>query len=323
MKLYEKEINQITRNKSNIQLSIGIQSENDKTIKVFGRNGEEIEYLGQRYEIGSLTKVFTASLLAKYIVNESLELNSSIEKYLPELDRKLNHPNIKQLVTHTSGYSSNLPFSKFEHFKILSEVFFGGQNPFFKTTSRKKLISCLNQQRLSEINYSYKYSNINYSTLGQIINELELTNFVETMTDWIQNELMIYRTNFEYKDILKGYNLFGNKKSNWIWDLEDTAISAGGLYSTANDLLKFAELHQSEIKDYLLLTHNKIFKGSKTYDLSLGWKNCKGTNILWHNGGTGCFSSFLGINKKTKKSVVILSNYRSFRIDSLGLKMLE
>lgn len=256
-------------------------------------------------------------------MNGSINLNDSIVKYLPGLNRKLNFPNIKQLLTHTSGYSSNLPFSKFEHLKILSEVIYGGQNPFFRRTSRKNLIECLNQQKLSDINYSYKYSNINYSILGQIINELEVTNFAETMTDWIQSELKIPKTNFENNDIINGYNVFNNKQPNWIWDLEDTAISAGGLYSTANDLLKFAELHQSETKDYLLLTHNKIFKGSKMYDISLGWKNCKGTNMFWHNGGTGCFSTFLGINKKTKKSVVILSNYRSFRIDSLGLKMLE
>ena len=87
--------------------------------------------------------------------------------------------------------------------------------------------------------------------------------------------------------------------------------SAGAISSTVDDLLKYAKINIDEEKPYLSLCHKKHGNGNKKYDMGFGWWLLKKNNhVILHGGGTGCFSSFLGIDKEKKVASVVLANYR-------------
>lgn len=77
---------------------------------------------------------------------------------------------------------------------------------------------------------------------------------------------------------------------------------AGALSSTAEDLLKFAAINIDNEQVYLSIAHKKYANGTKEHDMGLlWWLNKKNNNIITHTGGTGCFSSFLAVDKAKKK----------------------
>lgn len=319
---YQGLIHKITKNKKEIHLTVGIKDQRGTTIKVYGVNGQERANQGQRYEIGSLTKIITTSLLAKHLASGKLSLEDSLQSFFPELEELAYYPTIRRLATHRSGYQSFLPYSRGKHLQILGQALVGGANPFRHNTSLCQLKSVVGAVKLVAKEYPYVYSNINYSILGYILAEIEGKSYVEAMTAWLVSELGVSQTNFSEAGILPGDNSLGQKRENWLWEAEDTAVAAGGLYSTAADLLQIAFLHNQLKVDYLGQSHFKLAEGTSSFDMALGWKLPQGQPVLWHNGGTGCFSSFLGFNQESKKEVVILSNYRSLLIDKLGLALL-
>ena len=97
---------------------------------------------------------------------------------------------------------------------------------------------------------------------------------------------------------------------------------AGDISSTAEDLLEYAKINMLEEKPYLTLCHQK-YVDAKKHDMGLGWILQKNkSHVLWHNGGTGGFRSYLGIDKHKKCAVVVLANY-IINTDKIGLGILE
>lgn len=314
-------IQQVTKNKPQIQLTVGISDSQGTAIKVYGVE-KELAETGQRYEIGSLTKIFTTSLMSKYLCNGTLNLTNSLATYFPNLPKEGYYPTIQRLATHTSGYQPHLPYSRMAHIKILGQAILGGGNPFRGNTPFSQLEAALCQTKLVDKDYPFAYANLNYSILGCLLAQVSQTSYVDLMTAWLRDELKLGETNFSEEAVLPAYNTFGKRRENWLWEMEDTAIAAGGLYGTAENLLRFAQYHNQHHFDYLQSSHQRLAQGTAQYDMAFGWKKPQQSPILWHNGGTGCFSSFLGFNHQSKKEVVILSNYRSLKIDPLGLKLL-
>ncbi|MFJ7746146.1 serine hydrolase [Peribacillus sp. NPDC097295] len=92
--------------------------------------------------------------------------------------------------------------------------------------------------------------------------------------------------------------------------------AAGAISSTADDLLEYAKMNIYEGKPYFSLCHKNHGNGKKKYDMGLGWWLLKkNNNVILHGGGTGCFSSFLGMDKEKKVASVVLANYRLGRND--------
>ena len=92
-------IEKACRGKKHIKLTIGCVLDGEKTVKVFNENGV-IKNENYIYEIASITKTFTASLLAKYIHENKMSLDDSIQKYFVGLDANKYYPTLKRLATH-------------------------------------------------------------------------------------------------------------------------------------------------------------------------------------------------------------------------------
>jgi serine-type D-Ala-D-Ala carboxypeptidase/endopeptidase len=114
------------------------------------------------------------------------------------------------------------------------------------------------------------------------------------------------------------------------WD-SPTLAGAVALRSTANDLLTFLSANLGYVKTALapamaaMLTVRRP-TGQPGLEIALGWNidTTHGKDIVWHNGGTGGYRSFMGFDPKTRTGVVALSNAStSAGVDDIGRHLLD
>lgn len=324
-------IKKACKGKKDIKLTVGYLTDNNSVIKIFNENGELDSSEKYHYEIGSITKTFTVSLLAKYEFENKLSINDSIQKYIEELKEDEYYPTLLRLATHSSGYSENLPLNKREYFSLFLDLIMGASN-FNKTNPLNmdfnKMKMLMEKNKLKEMDYSWEYSNFGSSLIGYGLGIVSGRGYWDTMNDFLRNELGLSDTYLgTSNNNLHGFDRKNNDCGNWQWNKENLISPAGAISSTADDLLKYAKINVYEDKPYLSLCHKKHGnRKSKKYDMGLGWWLLKKNNhVMLHGGGTGCFSSFLGMDKEKKVASVVLANYRLGRNDDekIGISLLE
>jgi hypothetical protein len=114
------------------------------------------------------------------------------------------------------------------------------------------------------------------------------------------------------------------------WDF-DSLAGAGAIRSTANDLLTFLDammgLHETPLsKAMASMTATRRTTGTPGIDIALAWhiSDVNGSDIVWHNGGTGGYSSFIGFDPKRRAGVVVLSNtFTAAGVDDIGRHLLD
>jgi CubicO group peptidase (beta-lactamase class C family) len=133
-------------------------------------------------------------------------------------------------------------------------------------------------------------------------------------------------TDAQKKRLAAGNNPMLRPIRNWHFD---ALAGAGALLSTGRDMLKFLTaamgLRETPLRRaFDLMLEKKHPTGTPDLDVAMGWHiwTKYGTEIVWHNGGTGGYRSFAGFDPKTKTGVVVLCN-TSFGVDDLGLHALE
>jgi serine-type D-Ala-D-Ala carboxypeptidase/endopeptidase len=114
------------------------------------------------------------------------------------------------------------------------------------------------------------------------------------------------------------------------WDFAVLA-GTGALRSTVNDLLEFAAANLGYAETSLGAAMAAMLKIQRTVgppgrEIALGCQlsTIGGNEIVWHNGGTGGYRSFLGLDRKTRRGVVVLSNVRTaIGVDDIGQQLLD
>jgi len=323
-------IKKACKGKKHIKLTVGYLTDNNSIIKIYDENGELDSSIKYQYEIGSITKTFTASLLSKYVFENKMSINDSIQKYIEELKEDEYYPTLQRLATHSSGYSASLPITKREYSSLFLDLIIGTgklnkNNPLNMDFNKMKML--MEKNKLKDMDYSWKYSNFGTSLIGYGLGIVSGRGYWDTMNDFLQNELGLSDTYLgTLNNNFHGYDRKNNDCGNWKWNKDNLMSPAGAISSTADDLLKYAKINIYEDQPYLSLCHKKHGNGTKKYDMGLGWWLLKkNNNVIWHGGGTGCFSSFLGIDKEKKVASVVLANYRLGINDDekIGFSLLE
>ncbi|HEX9084663.1 MAG TPA: DUF3471 domain-containing protein, partial [Gemmatimonadaceae bacterium] len=123
-----------------------------------------------------------------------------------------------------------------------------------------------------------------------------------------------------------GHSVSGSVVANW--DLP-TLAGAGALRSTANDLLKFLSANidstSAPLGRVLATTHfARRDVDSVRMRIGLNWHilTALGRPIVWHNGGTGGYRTFIGFDEANKRGVVVLSN-QVVSPDDIGFHLLD
>lgn len=297
-------IGEYTKDKRDVILTVGVLKAGKTNFKVFGLNSKQLEPVEYEYEIGSISKTFTASILCKAIADGLIDINEPTSKYL-QLDPDTFYPTVLSLATHTSGYGE-YPFSPSELSKEELEKidydFNENKINIYQGINQTEIMSKVRSHVLKDEPYEWEYSNFGFAVLGTVLGEVYDSSYKTIAENFIKNDLGLDQTRLG--------NGTGNLTNYWSWNDDDTYFAAGGYVSTVTDLLKYGQLHISDSPEYLALSH-KIYQTSKKDGLSmgLGWIIDPETNYLWHNGGTSSYQSFIGIDKEHKTVVVVLSNY--------------
>jgi len=296
---------------SNTGIVVGVACEGGEEIFSVGNEKLDGDTL---FEIGSVTKVFTTLALAVMCKEGKLKLSDKIKDYVPD---EVNVPskNGKQiqllhLATHTSGLD-RLPVN------FLRPGLFAHMDNPYKGYTVDMLYEGLSASKLmSEPGEYSRYSNFGVGLLGQLLVNASGKDYEALVQEKICRPLGMQDTMVELTDetkskLAKGYLKTGGKASNW--DM-GALVGAGGLKSNIKDMMTFLKEHISpeneKLKGAINLTMEKRFDEREDSSIGLGWflKDCGDYQICWHNGGTGGYSSFIGMVRDSKLGIVILGN---------------
>lgn len=317
---FESMLAYTTKDNKNAVISVGIIQNGRVSFTVYGDNSAVLPQTEHVYEIGSLTKTFTTSLLFKAVGEGKIGVDDNIDKYL-DLPEKAYYPTIKRLITHTSGYKAYY----FE--PQMASNFLHGRNDFFGITG-EQLISKVGKINLEDRDYDFKYSNFGISVTGAVLAKIYGEDYPTLMDNYISQELDLQHTEISTGE--------GDLGSYWDWAKNDAYMPAGALTSSITDMLKYAQLQMNETPAYLSMTHMALAKVNassareeklniRVDSVGAGWMIDEKNNIIWHNGGTKNYNCYLGFDRDKKLAVVILSNISpNYRIPAtvMGVKLL-
>jgi serine-type D-Ala-D-Ala carboxypeptidase/endopeptidase len=272
------------------------------------------------FEIGSITKTFTCSVLSLLVVRKELALDDAAQKYLSTI--KLPEKNGKQitllnLATAHSGLS-RMP----TNFSPADPM-----NPYVDYTE-KQLSELLSSYKLSwEPGYQYEYSNLGMGTLGFLLTQYKKTTYSNLVRENLFRPLGMKQTFIsgerKSKDLATGYADKAPMPA-WTWADQSVLTGAGGIVSNTEDMMKYlvAQLENSNTPlNNAFKEAHKERTTAGTMQIGLGW-HIKDHKYIWHNGGTGGFRSFAGFDPEKKRAIVILTNSTA-GADDLGFHWLN
>lgn len=273
------------------------------------------------YEIGSITKTFTATLFALAVVQGKVKPDQSITAFLPDSvasNSALKNIMLKQLANHTSGLPrlpSNMqatitdPLQPYEHYD-LKHMF-----SFLKSFSPSRKPGA-----------NYEYSNFGFGLLGVILERVYGKTYADLIAMYITGPSGLEHTKIslsdaELKKLSQGYN--EEEKPVPAWEL-NSVRAAGALKSDSYDLLRYAVLQLQPpagvLGKAILMTHNVSYTDESNV-VGLGWHFLKDDlKVVQHSGGTGGYRSFVSADTANKIAVAVLTNNAS-NGDELGLRL--
>ena len=330
--LTDEEIRNILRErievaKKSVGIVVGLVDAQGTRIISYGRlnkNGEQAVNGDSVFEIGSVTKVFTATLLSEMVERGEVSLSDPISKYLPASvkapTRDGKEITLLDLSTQTSGLP-RLPNNLAPKNAL---------NPY-ADYSVEQLYQFLSGYTLTrDVGVKYEYSNVGVGLLGQLLVLRAGKDYETLVRTRICQPLKMDSTGITLSPELRGRLATGHNPALLPvpnWDLP-TLAGAGALRSTVNDLLKFLAanlgLNKSPLLAAMQMTHqSRHDTGVPDLEIGLNWHLLKkfDTVIVWHNGGTGGYHSFIGFDQNQRKGVVVLSNSAN-DIDDIGRHLL-
>ncbi|WP_397362979.1 serine hydrolase [Olleya sp. R77988] len=274
------------------------------------------------FEIGSISKVFTTTLLALKVNDGSMRLEDPISKYLPKSvkvpTRNGKEITLFHLATHTSGLP-RMP----DNWTPANP-----DNPFADYTY-KNLYSFISNYTLThDIGVNNEYSNLGMGLLGHILELQSGKTYEQLVIDHIANPLQMNDTRLVLTKSMKKRLAKGHagllETSNW--DII-TLGGAGGIRSTVSDMTKFIQANincntiDSPLHKAMSLTHQSAYKSdTQKTEMGLAW-HIENGRFLMHNGATGGYSAMSALDKEAKKGVIVLTNSNQ-NVDAIAIKLM-
>jgi serine-type D-Ala-D-Ala carboxypeptidase/endopeptidase len=273
------------------------------------------------FEIGSITKLFTTTLLALYAQRQLVKLDAPLQNYVP---RGIRVPSfgarqitLLDLATHTSGLPRQPPIHGDSY-------------------SSSEMFAFLASYRLrSAPGTQYEYSNLGLALLAHALAQATGTPWAQLVQRDITSKLGMPDTGLKLDDekrtrLAIGYNRTGQRaKENMpTWPAFN---GAGGLFSTMSDMQRFLAWNMGDIKadlpDGLLddLHKSRFALPRAGAGVGLGWQIAPlgaDLSVVWKNGETLGYSSYIGFVPHARSGVVLLANSAKCPVTRAGYQIL-
>jgi CubicO group peptidase (beta-lactamase class C family) len=277
------------------------------------------------FEIGSVTKVFTTTLLADMVRRGEVRLDQPVAALLPSsvkvpakgdtlitlLDLATQHSGLPRLPSNLTQKDPANPYADY---------------------TVERLYDFLSHYTLPRApGAAYEYSNLGMGLLGHALTLKAGKPYEALVTERVlqplgMNDTRITLTADMRARLAAGHDQSGAVVSNWDFSV---LTGAGALRSTANDLLHFLaanlDSNDTPISADLRETHRQRHTaGNPNVGIGLAWHvlHAFDAGIVMHNGGTGGYRSFIGYDPAMRVGVVLLCN-SSGEFDYIALHLLN
>ncbi|KRR27198.1 serine hydrolase [Bradyrhizobium retamae] len=278
------------------------------------------------FEIGSITKVFTALVFADMVLRGELAPDDRAAKYLPASVRMPDFEGAPITLMDLATYTSGLPRMP-SNFAPKD-----WSNPYIDYTT-ERLYDFLSNHKLGhKPGKHYEYANLGFGLLGHILELRAGKSYEELVISRICTPLGIEDTRITLSSsmqqrLARGHSAALTPVANWDFSV---LAGAGAFRSTANDLMKFLRMCMNPadgpVASAVKMTLSKRRPMMEESDVALGWfiSSRFGDELIWKSGGTGGYASFIGSSIKTRRNCIVLSNAADYNPNiALGMHLIN
>ena len=254
-----------------------------------------------RFRLGSVTKQFTAACILLLEERGKLKTDDLVKKYMPDAPAAWDQITLFHLLTHTSGIPN---FTSFPDYSSLE--------PFAATP--QKLVSLFRDKPLDfQPGEKWSYSNSGYVLLGYLLEKVSGESYQKFIQDNIFTPLGMKDSGYDSNSAIilrraAGYAPGKDGPVNAGFIHMTIPFSAGALYSTTEDLLRWEEgLFGGKLLSAASLAKMTTpFKND--YAFGVGVRTVNGRKVMDHGGGIEGFNTFLAYFPDEKLTLVVLAN---------------
>lgn len=279
--------------------------------------------LQTKFEIGSMTKQFTALLVLQLVNDARINLDGHLSDYLPYYRKDTgNRVTVRQLLSHTSGIPNFISMPGFL------------DGPASRTTYRVKDFAqryCSGDLEFDP-GTKFNYSNSGYFLLGAVLEQVSGISYEQLLKDRILTPLGMNDSGYARSDTIilhraSGYERSSNGLQNARFYDMSIPFAAGAMYSTVGDLFLWDQalygerLLPANLRELLFKPNLENYGfGWGILIPALGFPNA-GETVLMHGGAIFGFQSVIERIPKRNELIVLLDNTDSHNLLEIALEI--
>jgi CubicO group peptidase (beta-lactamase class C family) len=271
---------------------------------------------GDLWHIGSLTKSFTSTLIAKRVERGELKWDATLGELVgPARAQKFAGATLKNVLSHRAGLPPN---------PVAAGLFYQSGDPM--PAIRKKVVDlALASEPLYAAGVGYQYSNVDYILLGSILEEKTGKPWEEIVKAEILTPMKLTSAGFGAPGTAGAVTQPRGHRANGtsLIPVEPGAFAdnppvfgpAGTLHMSIADLARWGQEHLRGERGQDGILKAATFKFLHTPpvtpgDYALGWvsQTKNGQRVIWHNGSNTMWYAIVAFNAETDKGVVLVTN---------------
>jgi D-alanyl-D-alanine-carboxypeptidase/D-alanyl-D-alanine-endopeptidase len=296
-----------------------LEADGSRRILEYGDPGPGARPLGPRsaFEIGSITKTFTGTLLADMVRRGEMALDDPVQKYLPDGVTMPMWEGREITLLDLSTHHSGLPRMP-DNFEPADRT-----NPYADYGPDQLYAFLTDHELRREPGSEYEYSNLAVGLLGHVLELATGMSYGALVRQRILDPLGMSTSGVTLEGDLADWMTKGHDDAGTVtsyWDAM-ALVGAGGIRSNAEDMLTYLDAQlgpaESEIEQAMRLTHESRVEMDNGVSGGLGWASRRvgERRVFTHGGGTGGYSTLAGFDPDLGVAVVMLTNTGDFDDD--------
>jgi CubicO group peptidase (beta-lactamase class C family) len=269
-----------------------------------------------KFRIGSLTKQFTAALVLLLQQDGKLRIEDPVGKYLPDAPRSWGKITLSELLGHNSGIPEIQSDPSFRSWAMSPH------------THAEELALFKDRPLNFEPGSRNEYSNSNYLVLGAVIEKVTGADFATLLHNRILKPLGMNDSGVDNDGLVlpkraQGYNNNNGRLVPAASESMSVPWSAGSMYSTANDLLRWERgLFGGKVLSAASL-NEMTTPGKMSHGFGVGVTTEDGMKVVDHNGAIEGFVAHLAYVPEPRIAVIVLSNVFGGAPPAMGNQLVE
>lgn len=277
------------------------------------------------FEIGSISKVFTSTVLAEMVQDGEVHLDDPAQRYLPTSVHLPSRDGKVITLGNLSEQNSGLPRMP-TNFHPRDTA-----NPYADYTVDQMYDFLDHYQLTRDPGAQFEYSNLGVGLLGNVLADAAHESYEDMERERVWQPLGMMHTAITLDPWMKAHLALGHDEDGHVvenWDIPAMA-GAGGIRSTTNDMLEFLAANlqpeRGALERALAFAHEERAPAGNNMMIGLNWLSLHagGDTIVWHNGGTGGYRTFIGFEPSRKTGVIVMTNTGGTGADDIGFHLLD